>query len=310
MSAIVMRLHPAMPSCRGLHSFAREGSGGNLGDARRDARHPRSDGSPLWSAPKDFWNAINVIGAVDGNASIAAGDCKGDGRVCFVKGGWDPTDCFSGPPSCVSTIARETKSPTSTAGSSRSTRKATSSGSTAEPAERRAGSLGVWGGPASRAFCRIEERAGGGRQRRLRRRDGQDALPADARSRGGDQVSGNGVGTLSASPTSTWTAFPRSSPGTRYKLEKDAARRPDTPAGALFGVGVRISSKPPNCPYGSTTSSSTGHRSASARRFEDFCPDGFPALANFAGYGMPMGIKPEDKHPQIVVATPRFPPHP
>jgi len=36
--------------------------------------------------------------------------------------------------------------------------------------------------------------------------------------------------------------------------------------------------------------------------FEDFSRR-LPALANFAGYGIPMGIKPEDKHPQIVVAS-------
>src|SRR5262249_19916748 len=31
--------------------------------------------------------------------------------------------------------------------------------------------------------------------------------------------------------------------------------------------------------------------------------DGFPAVANFAGYGATMGLKPDDKHPQVVVVS-------
>ena len=98
---IVMRLHAAdTEPAVVFNSFALEGTGGTV-ESRGVMRAIRgSDGLPIWSAPKDFWNAINVIGAVDGNASIAAGDCKGDGHVCFITGGWDPEDCFSGPPSC------------------------------------------------------------------------------------------------------------------------------------------------------------------------------------------------------------------
>ena len=99
---VVMRLHasdtePAVV----FNSFAAEKGGGGTVETRGVMRAIRgSDGTALWSAPKDFWNAINVIGAVDGNSSIASGDCKGDGHVCFVTGGWDAEDCFSGPPSC------------------------------------------------------------------------------------------------------------------------------------------------------------------------------------------------------------------
>ena len=87
---IVMRLHAAdTEPAVVFNSFALEGTGGTV-ESRGVMRAIRgSDGSPIWSAPKDFWNAINVIGAVDGNASIAAGDCKGDGHVCFITGGWD-----------------------------------------------------------------------------------------------------------------------------------------------------------------------------------------------------------------------------
>jgi len=51
-------------------------------------------------------------------------------------------------------------------------------------------------------------------------------------------------------------------------------------------------------------SSETGQQVCSCPNgFEDRCPDGFPAVANFAGYGAAMRLSPDDKHPQIVVAS-------
>src|SRR3954463_8188930 len=48
-----------------------------------------SDGSAIWTAPKDFPSFEHIV---DANSSIAAGDCKGDGALCLVTGGWDPND--------------------------------------------------------------------------------------------------------------------------------------------------------------------------------------------------------------------------
>src|SRR5262249_24985570 len=90
----VIRLHPtdSAPAVV-FNSFPQGGGSGGTVETRGIMRAIRgSAASPIWSAPKDFWNAVNVIGAVDGNASIAAGDCKGDGHVCFVTGGWDAND--------------------------------------------------------------------------------------------------------------------------------------------------------------------------------------------------------------------------
>jgi len=83
------------------------------------------------------------------------------GGVCFVTGGWDRRT-VSAPPSCRFDDRRGNKESPSTAGSSRSTRKATSSGSPREPAERRAGSLGVWAVRIAR-LCRTRRARSGGR---------------------------------------------------------------------------------------------------------------------------------------------------
>jgi len=49
-----------------------------------------SDGSALWTAPKEYPKSLAHV--VDANSSIAAGDCKGDGNICFVTGSWDEFD--------------------------------------------------------------------------------------------------------------------------------------------------------------------------------------------------------------------------
>jgi CARDB len=297
----VMRLHasdtePAVV----FNSFAREGSGGNL-EARGVMRAIRgSDGSPLWSAPKDFWNAINVIGAVDGNSSIAAGDCKGDGHVCFVTGRWDPDDVDP-----------------------KMTSKAHQHGgliafdengdflwlNRGNPQTGEPGPSVWWGGPAIARLLPDSKSAqvvvGNGVYDAA---TGKTLCAQTTSPSGTDQISGNGVGTLSSIADIDLDGVPEIITGNNaYKLEKDASSPTGYTCRALFGQGVRIASKPPNCPYGSTKSTITGQQVCLCPGgFEDLCPDGFPALANFAGYGLPIGIKPGDKHPQIVVATRGF----
>ena len=306
---IVMRLHAAdTEPAVVFNSFALEGTGGTV-ESRGVMRAIRgSDGSPIWSAPKDFWNAINVIGAVDGNASIAAGDCKGDGHVCFITGGWDPEDCFSGPPSCP------TKDATQQSHQHGGLIAFDENGdflwrNRGNPQTGERAPSVWWGGPAIARLLPDSKRAqvvvGNGVYDAA---TGQTLCPQKPSPGGADQISGNGVGTLSSLADIDLDGVPEIITGNNaYKLEKD----PSSPTGytcrALFGAGVRISNKPPNCPYGSTKSTITGQQVCLCPGgFEDQCPDGFPALANFAGYGLPMGVKPDDKHPQIVVASKGF----
>ncbi len=299
---VVMRLHPgdAEPAVV-FNSFAPEkGSGGTV-ETRGVMRAIRgSDGSPIWSAPKDFWNAINVIGAVDGNASIAAGDCKGDGHVCFVTGGWDANDVNKQKPELShqhgGLVAFDENGDFLWVNRGNP--------QTGEPAPSV-----WWGGPAMARLLPDSKSAqvvvGNGVYDAA---TGKTLCPQSFAPKGTDQVSGNGVGALSAIADIDLDGVPEIVTGNNaYKLQKDASSPTGYTCRALFGAGVRIPNKPPSCPYGSTKSIITGQQVCLCPGgFEDLCPDGFPALASFAGYGMPMGIKPEDKHPQIVVATRGF----
>src|SRR5438309_8577815 len=89
---VVMRLHPGDSAPAVVFNAFPPGQGGTV-ETRGVMRAIRgTDASSIWTGANDFWNAVNIIGAVDANSSIAAGDCKGDGHVCFVTGGWNADD--------------------------------------------------------------------------------------------------------------------------------------------------------------------------------------------------------------------------
>ena len=69
---IVMRLHRNDPEPAVVFNAFPPGQGGNV--EVRGVMHAirGSDASHIWSAPKDFWNAVNIIGAVDGNGTSAS----------------------------------------------------------------------------------------------------------------------------------------------------------------------------------------------------------------------------------------------
>src|SRR5205085_8101515 len=71
-----------------------------------------------------------------------------------------------------------------------------------------------------------------------------------------------------------------------YKLVADGASATGYTCRPMFGDGVAM-------PRGQVCAGGAGSA----------CPDGFPAIANFAGYGAAMGLKPDDKHPQAVVVS-------
>jgi hypothetical protein len=299
---VVIRLHPNDPAPAVVfNAFAAErGSGGTV-EARGVMRAIRgADASPIWTAPKDFWNAINVIGAVDANSSIAAGDCKGDGHVCFVTGGWDSNDVNVDKPQLShqhgGLIAFDENGDFLWVNRGNP--------QMGEPAPSV-----WWGGPAIARLLPDSKAAqivvGNGVYDAA---TGKTLCPQTFLPKGPDQISGNGVGTLSAIADIDLDGVPEIITGNNaFKLQKDSASPTGYSCKALFGAGLRISNKPPNCPYGSTTSSTTGQQVCLCPNgFEDLCPDGFPAVANFAGYGSAMGVRPDDKHPQIVVASRGF----
>ena len=225
------------------------------------------DGSPIWTAPKDFPN--NQQYSVDGNAQIAAGDCTGSGEVCFITGGWDPKDENRANPNLSHqhggliafgndgrvlwvnrdaqvwwggpTIARLLGTP--------------------GPAQVVVGN-GVYDGATGRTLC------------------SQSTTPLD-------QVGGNGDGTISVVADVDLDGVPEIITGNQaYKLTVDAASPTGYTCKAIFGDGVKM-------PAGK----------ACAGGYNSACPDGFPAIANLAGYGDLMGLKKDDPHPQIIVAS-------
>ena len=229
------------------------------------------DGTPIWTAPKDFPHHQEF--SVDGNAQIAAGDCTGSGEVCFITGGWDPTDVVPPPNTDKShehggliafgsdgrvlwvnraaqvwwgapTIARLLGTP--------------------GPAQIVLGN-GVYDGATGRTLCP------------------QTTKPID-------QVGGNGDGAISVVADIDLDGIPEIITGNQaYKLTVDAASPTGYTCKAIFGDGVKMPFNR-DCPNG----------------FGSACPDGFPAVANFAGYGAAMGLKPDDPHPQIIVASHGF----
>ncbi|MGZ6142005.1 MAG: hypothetical protein ACXWLM_01645 [Myxococcales bacterium] len=241
-----------------------------------------TDGTGLWSAPKDMWNHMEW--SVDGNSGIAAGDCMGTGEVCFVTGGWNPYDvpCFSGMPpgTCDPAIepghAHEhggliafgsdgrflwvNRQPSLWWGAPAIARLLGPTG----PAQVVAGN-GVYDAATGKTLCP------------------QTKSPLD-------QVGGNGDGTLTVVADVDLDGIPEIITGNQaYKLVADAASPTGYTCKAQYGDGVHMPGNG-DCMGGAGPA----------------CPDGFPAVASFAGYGATMGIKADDPHPQIVVISRGF----
>jgi hypothetical protein len=230
-----------------------------------------SDGKPLWTAPPDLFN--NWQYSVNGNAQIAAGDCTGSGEVCFITGGWDPDDA---PPNVTPERSHQHGGLIAFGSDGRllwlnrnvqvwwgAPTIARLLG-TPGPAQIVVGN-GVFDGKTGRTLC------------------AQTIAP-------GDQIGGNGDGTITAIADIDLDGVPEIVTGNQaYKLLPDAASPTGYTCKALFGEGVKMPNNQP-CLGG----------------FQSFCPNGFPAIASFAGYGAKMGLKTDDPHPQIVVASHGF----
>src|SRR5438067_1377211 len=235
-----------------------------------------SDGTAIWSAPKDMWNHMDR--SINGNSGIAAGDCMGTGEVCFVTGGWNPTDvpCFSGsqPGTC---------DPSVLPGHAHERGGLIAFGSDGRFLwVNRAVSV-WWGAPAIARLLGPTGPAqvvvGNGVY------DAATGATLCAQTRGAS--GGNGDGTLSIIADVDLDGIPEILTGNQaYKLTKDAASATGYSCKAVYGDGVQM-------PNGQPCAGGAGSA----------CPDGFPAVANFAGYGATMGLKPNDPHPQVVVVS-------
>jgi hypothetical protein len=283
-----------------------------------------SDGSAIWTAPKGFPNDAAFHASVNGVSSIAAGDCKGDGTICLVTGGWNPDDA---PPAC--TRDSDCAQGTCNLSSKRCTLPLSHlhGGLVAFDGDgnllwRNQGDPTVgepapsvwWGGPSIARLLPDVPSAqivvGNGVYDAA---TGKTMCPQGSVN-GSDQIGGNGDGALTIVADIDMDGIPEIVTGNNaYKLVKDPASRTGytcKPQLGSNGGGVRMGSRPPNCPYGSIRATqgpfSGGDVCRCPNGFEDLCPDGFPAVASFAGYGSAVGVASNDPHPQIVVVSRGF----
>jgi len=270
---VVMRLHPTDKEPAVVFNTFPEHPTGEQGseilEVQGVMRAVRgSDGTPLWTAPKDMWSHMNL--SVNGNSGIAAGDCMGTGETCFITGGWDPQDEPPRVPDPKSShqhggliafgsdgrLLWETREAQLWWGAPVIARMLGPAG----PAQVVVGN-GVFDGATGKTLC--------------------------PQTNVGGAVGGNGDGTLSAVADLDLDGVPEIVTGNQaYKLVKDDASPTGYSCKAMFGDGVKM---PRNLPCAGGVGS--------------LCPEGFPAVASFAAYGSLMGLKPEDPHPQVAVVS-------
>src|SRR5438105_6130175 len=225
-----------------------------------------SDGAPLWTAPKDMWNHMQW--SIDGNSGIAAGDCMGTGEVCFITGGWDPDDQ---PPRVPNSNLAHRHGGLIAFGSDGRFLWVTREAQIYWGAPVIARLLGPTG-PAQVVVGNGVFDAATGK-----------TLCPQTNELGA--VGGNGDGTLSAVADLDLDGIPEVVTGNQaYKLVKNDASPTGYSCTAMFSAGVRM----------------PGNR-ACAGGVGSLCPEGFPAVANFAAYGSAMGLQTDDPHPQVVV---------
>jgi len=227
-----------------------------------------SDGAPLWTAPKDMWNHMQW--SIDGNSGIAAGDCMGTGEVCFITGGWDPDDQ---PPRVPNSNLAHRHGGLIAFGSDGRFLWVTREAQIYWGAPVIARLLGPTG-PAQVVVGNGVFDAATGK-----------TLCPQTNELGA--VGGNGDGTLSAVADLDLDGIPEVVTGNQaYKLVKNDASPTGYSCTAMFSAGVRM----------------PGNR-ACAGGVGSLCPEGFPAVANFAAYGSAMGLQTDDPHPQVVVVS-------
>ncbi len=252
------------------------------------------DGSPIWSAPADFVH--NQQSSVNANSSIAAGDCKGDGEVCFITGGWDPTDVNFCTPGTGTRTCRYSSGATPTT--------CTLDTECTQSLDHRHGGLVAFGSDGRLLWTNRDMQVywGAPAIARLLGPKGPAQIVVGngvvdgatgktlcfQTTKPNDQVGGNGDGTLSTIADIDLDGQPEILTGNNaYKLTANDTSPTGYVCRALFGNGVKVTTPGKNCTGGAGVN----------------CADGFPAVANFAGYGAAMGLKTNDPHPQIVVVS-------
>jgi hypothetical protein len=273
---VVMRLHPKDASPAVVFNTFPEHPTGEQGSAILEVQGVMravrgSDGTPLWTAPKDMWSHMQW--SVNGNSGIASGDCMGTGETCFITGGWDPEDQ---PPRVPASNNSHQHGGLIAFGSDGRFLWVTREAQLWWGAPVIARLLGPTGPAQVVVGNGVFDAA-----------TGKTLCP---QTNAGGAIGGNGDGTLSAIADLDLDGLPEVVTGNQaYKLVKDAASKTGYSCKAMFGDGVRM-------PQGLPCAGGSG----------SLCPEGFPAVANFAKYGSLMGLKNDDPHPQVVSVSRGF----
>ena len=227
------------------------------------------DGSPLWTAPADFLN--NQDKSVNGNSSVAAGDCMGTGEACFIAGGWDPADA---PPKTTAAGAHQ------------------HGGLIAFGSDGRFlwvnRDMQVWWGAA--AIARLLGPKGPAQvvigNGVVDGATGKTLCFQTTQTSSGDQIGGNGDGTLTAIADIDLDGIPEIvTANDTFKLVADGSSPTGYSCPSIYRHPVTVLGGP--CPGGSGS----------------VCGSGFVAIANLAGYGTQFGLSPTDPHPQVIVVS-------
>jgi hypothetical protein len=239
-----------------------------------------ADASAIWTAPADVFQHLEQ--SVNANSSIAAGDCMGTGETCFITGGWDPADqpCTGSNPDLCN--------PNVKPGHAHEHGGLVAFGSDGRFLWVTRAVQVWWGGPA---IARLLGPTGPAQVV-----VGNAVIDAAtgktlcAQTNEGNAIGSNGEGSLTTLADIDLDGVPELVTGNQaLKLVADATSPTGFTCKTLFGQGVQMSGGQA-CPGG----------------VGSLCPDGFPAIASFAGYGAKMGLAPNDPHPQIVVVSRGF----
>jgi hypothetical protein len=276
---VVMRLHAKDAEPAVVFNTFSQGGAGNLVETQGVMRAVRgSDGAPIWTAPDSMWSHMEH--SVNGNSGIAAGDCMGTGEVCFITGGWNPNDvpCSAAGPKvdCDPTVQKD---------HAHERGGLIAFGSDGRFLWVNRGASLWWGAPAIARLLGPQGPAqvvvGNGVF------DAATGATLCRQTNDGGAIGGNGDGSLTAIADIDLDGVPEVVTGNQaFKLVKDPASATGYSCKRMFGDGVRMPRDLP-CPGGAGS----------------LCPEGFPAVANFAAYGSAMGLKTDDPHPQVAVVS-------
>ncbi|HEX4386327.1 MAG TPA: CARDB domain-containing protein [Myxococcales bacterium] len=279
---VVMRLHAADAAPAVVfNTFLRAGGIDEFLESQGVMRAINgNDSSLIWTAPKDV---LGPDGQVNATAGIAAGDCMGTGETCFITGRWDPNDVPCADPN--NPVNCNPKAAPKHAHEHGGLIAFGSDGRTLWTTPE----VQVWWGAP--AIARLLSATGPAQVvvgNAVVNAATGEVLCAQTNDAGA--IGNNGEGALTTIADIDLDGVPEIITGNQaFKLLPSSSSTTGFVCKPLYGDGVHT----------------TGGRACAGGDGAN-CPDGFPAIANFAAYGATMALSPTEQHPQIVTVAQGF----